>query len=82
MPANLEAARTAFEPFSTVVADLARAQHLHHAEKLHVFECPMAPVAGKERWLQRGPGVRNPFFGSEMPACGDDITDVSAPAAN
>lgn len=72
-PADLEAARGAFEPFSTVIADLARENHLQHTEKLHIFECPMAPVTGKARWLQREAGTKNPFFGSEMLGCGDEI---------
>lgn len=72
-PADLEAARGAFEPFSTVIADLARENHLQHTEKLHIFECPMAPVTGKARWLQREAGTKNPFFGSDMLGCGDEI---------
>ena len=72
-PADLDAARKDFEPFSTVVADLARENHLHHTDKLHVFECPMAPATGKGRWLQREGGTKNPFFGSKMPRCGEEI---------
>jgi multidrug efflux pump subunit AcrA (membrane-fusion protein) len=72
-PENLAAARGAFEPFSTAVADLARAGRLHETEKLHIFECPMSPVLGKARWLQRAAGTKNPFFGSGMPGCGNEI---------
>ncbi|MBI4621708.1 MAG: efflux RND transporter periplasmic adaptor subunit, partial [Verrucomicrobia bacterium] len=72
-PADLAAARRDFEPFSSAIADLARENHLHHTEKLHVFECPMAPVTGKARWLQREAGTKNPFFGSKMSGCGDEI---------
>lgn len=72
-PADLAAARREFEPFSSAIADLARENHLQHTEKLHVFECPMAPVTGKARWLQREGGTKNPFFGSKMPGCGDEI---------
>lgn len=76
--ADLNAARRDFEPFSTAVADLARENHLHHAAGLHVFECPMSPVLGKARWLQRDAGTRNPFFGSRMPSCGDEIDGPTA----
>lgn len=76
--ADLKAARRSFEPFSTAVADLARENHLHHTAGLHVFECPMAPVLGKGRWLQREAGTKNPFFGSKMLRCGDEL---DAPAA-
>jgi Cu(I)/Ag(I) efflux system membrane fusion protein len=78
-PKDLEAARTEFEPFSTAVADLARAGRLHETEKLRIFECPMSPVLGKGRWLQRAAGTRNPFYGSGMPRCGDEIA-APAPA--
>ncbi len=72
-PADLKAARRDFEPLSTAIADLAREAHLHHTASLHVFECPMSPVLGKGRWLQRAPGTKNPFFGSRMLKCGDEL---------
>ena len=70
---DLRAVRRAFEPFSTAVADLARDSHVHHREGLHVFECPMTPVLGTGRWLGRDATIHNPFFGSAMPGCGDEI---------
>ena len=76
--ADMKAARRSFEPFSTAVADLARENHLPHTAGLHVFECPMAPVLGKGRWLQRDAGTKNPFFGSKMLRCGEEL---DAPAA-
>jgi multidrug efflux pump subunit AcrA (membrane-fusion protein) len=72
-PANLDSARRAFEPFSTTVADLARRHHLDRTLGLHVFECPMAPVGGKGRWLQREAGTKNPFFGAKMANCGEEL---------
>jgi hypothetical protein len=71
--ADLAAARNAFEPFSTAVADLARANELHQSAGLHIFECPMAPATGTARWIQRAGGTKNPFFGSQMLQCGDEI---------
>ena len=70
---ELRAAREAFEPFSAAVADLVRAQPADKREGLRVFECPMSPVLGKARWLQRDAAVKNPFFGSEMPDCGREL---------
>ena len=70
---DLGAARRAFEPFSTAVADLARASHVNHREGLHVFECPMTPVLGTGRWLSRDTTAHNPFFGSAMPECGAEL---------
>ena len=70
---DLEAARRAFEPFSTAAADLARAEHLHHREGVTIFQCPMTPVLGTARWLSRSNQLRNPFFGSAMLECGDQV---------
>jgi len=70
---DLRAARRDFEPFSTALADLAREQHLHHREGLHVFQCPMAPVLGIGRWLGRTADLKNPFFGSAMLTCGEEL---------
>jgi multidrug efflux pump subunit AcrA (membrane-fusion protein) len=70
---DLESAQKEFAPFSTVVADLVRAQHIHHRESLHLFECPMAPRIGKGRWLQRDGDLKNPFFGSGMLTCGEEL---------
>ncbi len=70
---DLRAARRDFEPFSTTLADVAREQHLQHREGLHVFQCPMAPVLGTGRWLSRTADVKNPFFGSAMLTCGEEL---------
>ncbi|HEY4247415.1 MAG TPA: efflux RND transporter periplasmic adaptor subunit [Lacunisphaera sp.] len=70
---DLKTARRDFEPFSTTVADLAQSQHVVQREKLHVYQCPMTPVLGIGRWLSREAKARNPFFGSAMPECGDEV---------
>ena len=67
----LKPARRSFEPWSTAVADLLRPQRA--ALGLHVFQCPMAPVLGKGRWVQRDATLRNPFFGSAMARCGTEL---------
>ncbi len=72
-PADLRTARRDFEPFSTALADAARARALPAQEGLHVYQCPMAPVLGTGRWLSRSAKVQNPFFGSAMPECGDEL---------
>lgn len=70
---DLRAARRAFEPFSTTLADLVRAAGLHHDGTLRVFECPMTPVLGTGRWVQRTAALRNPFFGATMLECGEEL---------
>lgn len=77
---DLREARRAFEPFSTALVDIVRAEHVHHREGLHAFECPMTPVLGNGRWLSRSAELRNPFFGSEMLECGEEL-DAAPPRA-
>jgi RND family efflux transporter MFP subunit len=71
--ADLKSARRDFAYFSTAVTDLTRENHLAHANHLRVFECPMAPGIGRGRWLQHAGGVHNPFYGSAMPDCGEEL---------
>jgi len=71
---DLKSARRDFAYFSTAVTDLTRENHLAHANNLHAFECPMAPGIGRGRWLQHTADVHNPFYGSAMPDCGEELT--------
>lgn len=68
---NLKSARASFEPWSTAVADLLRPQRAQLG--LRVFQCPMSPVLQKGRWVQRSAPLKNPFFGSAMPDCGEEL---------
>ena len=68
---SLKTARRSFEPWSTAVADLLKPHRSHLG--LKIFQCPMTPVLGKGRWVQRNLPLKNPFFGSAMPDCGDEI---------
>ena len=70
---DLMAARRDFAYFSTALADLVRANHVQHTEGFHVFQCPMAPGIGTGRWLQRTAELKNPFYGSAMLECGDEL---------
>jgi len=78
---DLKAARRDFAYFSTAVADLVRENRLNHAAGFHIFQCPMAPGIGTGRWLQRSGVLKNPYYGSAMPDCGDEIDAQSAPEA-
>ncbi|HWA86742.1 MAG TPA: efflux RND transporter periplasmic adaptor subunit [Opitutus sp.] len=71
--ADVTAARRDFAWFSTAVADLVRENHLQHAAGYHIFQCPMAPGIGTGRWLSRTAKIKNPFYGSAMLECGDEI---------
>ena len=70
---DLKAARLDFAYFSTAVTDLAHENRLNQTTGLHIFQCPMAPGIRTGRWLSRSPQLKNPFYGSAMLECGDEI---------
>jgi hypothetical protein len=67
--ADLAAARRAFAPLSTALADFTHENGVAQAAGLHVFSCSMA----KAHWLQRTAGTKNPFYGAKMLTCGEEI---------
>jgi Cu(I)/Ag(I) efflux system membrane fusion protein len=68
---DLKSARRSFEPWSTAVADLLKPHRTHLGVK--IFQCPMSPVLHTGRWVQRGEPLKNPFFGSTMADCGEEV---------
>ena len=68
---DLKTARRSFEPWSTAVADLLKPRRAQLG--LKIFQCPMSPVSHTGRWVQRGEPLKNPFFGSAMADCGDEV---------
>lgn len=75
---TIKDARASYEVFSTAVADIAKAAHLHHSGVVRIYQCPMSPVLGTGRWVQRAAPasaaeLANPFFGSAMLECGEEI---------
>lgn len=79
--ADLSAARKQFYPLSLAVSELAVRirKQAGEADKIKVFECPMAKSAvpsaetTQGRWVQLSGPLRNPFFGAEMLDCGKEI---------
>lgn len=77
---TLKDARLRFHAFITAAeVVLQPLRHADGAPAFHVWECPMVHEAipgsaAKGRWIQTGdrPG-NNPFFGSAMPDCGEEI---------
>ncbi len=68
---DLKSARQSFEPWSTAVADLLKPYRTQLG--LKIFQCPMTPILGKGRWIQRSQPLKNPFFGSTMADCGEEL---------
>jgi multidrug efflux pump subunit AcrA (membrane-fusion protein) len=73
-PKDLDQARARFLPFSTGVVAFSKQlkQDLPGFPKLLIFHCPMAPKPGL--WMQVQGPLRNPFFGSKMLRCGEEVT--------
>ena len=76
---DLKDARRAFQPFADAVAQLARSVRGQAGfANIKVFRCPMTdqafPGAPKSSmWVQTNAPLRNPFFGSEMIDCGNEV---------
>jgi Cu(I)/Ag(I) efflux system membrane fusion protein len=70
---DLKTARKPFEPFSNAAANFVLAQPAS-SRQAKVFQCPMSPVLGVGRWIQKdNPKLQNPFFGSQMLTCGNEL---------
>jgi multidrug efflux pump subunit AcrA (membrane-fusion protein) len=70
---DLAAARHQFLALSTATVELAKQLRKEDAAfaGLKIYHCPMAPKPGL--WVQaRGP-LRNPFYGSQMLMCGEEV---------
>ena len=73
---TLADARTSFIPFTKAAAEFAktaRSQQKAFAS-IKIYECPMAPKPGETtQWVQLKAPLRNPFYGSEMLECGNEV---------
>lgn len=89
-PADLAADAAAIK----AAADLATARKGYEALSRHalqalgegspkvwVYHCSMYPGAFAY-WIQAAPGVKNPYMGSSMPACGEEVTVKAAVKAS
>jgi Cu(I)/Ag(I) efflux system membrane fusion protein len=71
---DLETARRAFEPIEHLrTADAGARRAPPRGGTLWIYQRPMTPVLGTGRWLARKPELRNPFFGSAMLECGEEV---------
>jgi Cu(I)/Ag(I) efflux system membrane fusion protein len=77
---DLKAARKAFAPLSIATVEFAKRLRLQEDAfaTLKIYLCPMTedafPGAPKRgTWLQLAPPLRNPYFGTEMLDCGQEI---------
>lgn len=66
---TLDEARAHYGEVSRLVVGLAEAD-ARLREGWHVFQCPMEK--GFNKWVQRSPGLENPYMGQRMLACGTE----------
>jgi len=64
---DLAEARDRFGALSEAIVNYMDGLHLTPPEGVRVAICPML----KKPWLQQGETIANPYYGSEMPTCGD-----------
>ena len=72
---TLAAARQQFAPFSAASVKLVQEWRRRHPEiAAKTYVCPMYPKMGEKAfWVQAEGPLRNPFYGSEMLECGQEI---------
>ncbi|MFH0910438.1 MAG: efflux RND transporter periplasmic adaptor subunit [Planctomycetota bacterium] len=69
--AGLEGVRNLFVEVSRMAIRLEQ-DFGHAGEEAHrLFFCPMFHNGRSAEWLQRGEEMRNPYYGSAMPGCGE-----------
>jgi Cu(I)/Ag(I) efflux system membrane fusion protein len=78
---ELAAARKEFKPISHAVVKLAgQVRSANAANPFTQFYCSMVPGGGGD-WLQPNAELLNPYFGSEMLRCGEEVRKFPAPKA-
>jgi len=70
-PADLEAIRTGFSPFSQGLTKAVSTLGSMGAGAVYEIYCPMAFDGEGATWLQPDPKIRNPYLGPEMGDCGE-----------
>ncbi len=74
-PDDIEAVRLGFgEVSKSMVAMLTAAPEA--AKSYHLFECSMAK--GYKKWAQPGKELQNPYMGTKMLSCGEEVHDHHA----
>ena len=66
-------ARAAFENVSNGLIRAAESFGADSQSSFYVYHCPMAFKGKGADWIQAKQGTENPYFGSSMYSCGDEI---------
>lgn len=74
---DIDAARAAFNLLSDSLYAVAKQFGTSGTQTILRFHCPMAGSGKGAYWLQNKPGTENPYYGSAMFACGDQLETVA-----
>lgn len=75
--ASIESARSAFIPLSDTLYHATKQFGTSGKQPVLRFYCSMASEGKGAYWLQNKPGTENPYYGSAMFRCGDQIETIS-----
>lgn len=75
---DISGARTGFVVLSDSVYAAVKKFGSSGKQPILRFLCPMAAGGKGAHWLQNKPGTENPYFGSAMFKCGDQIESISS----
>jgi Cu(I)/Ag(I) efflux system membrane fusion protein len=73
---NIEGARSRFIPLSESIYIVAKRFGTSGTQPILRFHCPMASGGEGAYWLQNKPGTENPYYGSAMFKCGDQVETI------
>ncbi|MCB0279298.1 MAG: DUF3347 domain-containing protein [Calditrichaeota bacterium] len=73
---DLKTQRNLFQELSNSVALLINT--VGYSSDVYVMQCPMAFEGKGGTWLQASTDLINPYYGSEMLKCGDQVTVIAA----
>jgi Cu(I)/Ag(I) efflux system membrane fusion protein len=75
---NIEGARSAFIPLSDALYNVTKQFGTNGTYDMFRFHCSMAAGGKGAYWLQNKSGVENPYYGSAMFTCGEQIEAISS----
>lgn len=74
---DIEGARLSFILLSDSLYTVAKRFGTSGTQPILRFHCPMVSGGKGAYWLQNKPGIENPYFGSAMFKCGDQVETIS-----
>ncbi len=73
---NIEDTRVLFEPFTIEITKIIDKSKIKLENSIYRFHCPMAFDNRGAYWLQDNEDTRNPYYGSSMLICKDEVIEL------